>query len=196
MLIHHQTKHPAPKHDGKFYALLAILALICAALLCSCGTLDKMKHKNKEKTDTKTETETITTSTVTEQIDTTITIKPDSAIVIADIVPILRGDTFYIDTEIGTVKTHLDTKNKKLITEIKTKPKQVTVHFNRTKYEKAFSKHREHIKTLSKEMIKEKHRDTGMNLFWYGLLTGIILILLLRALYKWLKTTPYFMWLP
>lgn len=183
------------KHDGKFYALVALVIIVFSTLFSSCGTFDKLKNKNKEKTNTKTETETVTTQTLTEEVDTSVVVKGFSLTAINDIDPILKGDTAVTETDNVIIKTNFDQKTKKIKTVVIFKDRLVPVKFNRTRYINSFSKVKEHIRSLSKSLVVEKHRESAMNWFWYGVLTGIIIIILLIVVYKFLKRT-YFPWLP
>lgn len=194
MITPMQTKYNI-KHDGKFYALVILIIIVFSVLFSSCGTFDKLKNRKKEKTETKTETETVTSQTLTEQVDTSVVVKGFSLTAITDIDPILKGDTAVTETPEVIIKTNYDRKTNKIKTVVVFKDRLVPIKFNRTRFINSFSKVKEQISTLLKTYSVEKHRESGMNLFWYGFFTGIILIILLIVVYKFLKRT-YFPFLP
>lgn len=204
-----------------FFKIVKNFLWICLFILiylefCSCKSFNKIVHKSyKDSTattathsvstiDTHTSTETTSTKTITETIDTTVAVKSMTNNVSINIKHIPR-DTSYNDGPIK-ITEKFDPNTSILVIHSEYTPPPLTVYLNKHTEEKTASKSKgdSEIKsaastktnTETKELKKDKDVkiESGWNLFWWGLGCGIILMLLIKNAFTYLKS--YFKWIP
>jgi hypothetical protein len=165
--------------------LLTAIAALAFLLLTSCTNMKKIVHKEEVKENTRTQTETATTRTITEQVDSNVTLNPDSLEGAISLQELFDGpETF--ENENTTVTLKFDSVSKKINTKVVNKPKVIPVHINKTTVESENKKQDEHkkIDTVKKDVDKDRQgivKPFNLNYLWW------LLLLLLIPIWKWRK---------